>query len=310
MLKEKVLDTLFREEITQKELTLRLRASRSRMSEILKILENKGLIKRRKVSQRTVLVSLNHSRTLRIGILRSSEYVHVVGTLRGLADKIPFRVTVYENSMEALKELMTGAEDIVASPLISGYFFYLIDRSIKPVAGIARGGAGIIKRSDHGKIGTTPLSRMDKDSRELKDYEQVYFKSMGDMLLAYRKKEIEAAQIWEPFLSMNEGIKSPPNGVCCCLFTHGKSGQSINSFLSKYVENVQLADRKAVGRGKLSALSKLIGVKESDVAKSVDSYKFTTSISKTDLESQIESFGLPLVKEVESFLERSSKVPL
>ncbi|MEM0135097.1 MAG: MarR family transcriptional regulator, partial [Thermoplasmatales archaeon] len=173
MLKDKVLDLLFREDITQKELTSRFNSSRSRMSEVLKKLESQGVVTRRKVSQRTILVSLNHSRTLRIGILRSSEYFHVVSALESLGDRIPFRVTVYDNSLEALKALMTGDEDIVASPLISGYFFYLIDKSIKPIAGIAEGGSGLIKRREKGKIGTTPLSRMDRDSRDIGGYEQV-----------------------------------------------------------------------------------------------------------------------------------------
>ncbi len=310
MLREKVLELLFEEEITQKELTSRLRASRSRMSEVLKSLERQKLITRKRVSERTVLVSINHETTLRIGILRSSEYFHVVSTLRKLEKSIPYRIRVYENSLEALKELMTGSEDMVASPLISGYFFNLIDRSIRPVAGVASGGSGLIKRKEHGTIGTTPLSKMDKESREFGGFEQVYYKSVGEIIRAYKKREIDAAQIWEPFLSINEGMPGASKGLCCCLFVRGKTGGSIASFVEEYLRDVRDGPSPETRREIGGALSKLIGVKAKDVLDSIGSYRFTTTVSKSDLENQIASFGLPLVREVENFLEGTPKIPI
>ena len=310
MLRERVLELLFEEELTQKELTSRLNSSRSRVSEVLSLLERKGLIVRRKVGQRTVVVSINHDRTLRVGILRSSEYAHIVSTLHDIEEKIPFRLRIYDNSLEALKELMMGNEDIIASPLISGYFFFLIDRNIRPVAGVARGGGGIIKRASRGKIGTTPLSTMDKESREFSDYRQVYFKSIEDILRAYRKGEIEAAQIWEPFLSMNGGEKSASKGMCCCIFSSGKRSRSLSEFLRVYLESVQrgLSDDRKMETSKL--MRDVIGVREEHIMRSMGSYDFTASVSLKDLEEQISSFGLPAVKGVENFIERCPKVPL
>lgn len=310
MLRDRVLDLLFKEDITQKELTSRLKSSRSRMSEVLRKLEAQHIITRKRVSQRTVLVSVNHSRTLRVGILRSSEYFHIVSTLVQLGKRIPFRLTVYDNSLEALKELMTGAEDMVASPLISGYFFYLIDRSIRPIAGVAEGGSGLIKRREAGKIGTTPLSRMDRDSRDFRNYEQVYFKSMDDMLHSYFKKEIDAAQIWEPFLTMNNGVKKRKEGLCCCIFIKGEQGYSLSTFLRVYKKKVGEPLKKEEKRGVAMVMSRMLKVGQEDVIKSLKSYRFTTLIGRSDLEKQIEAFGLPIVKEVDSFLERATKVPL
>ena len=310
MLRDRVLDLLFKEDITQKELTSRLNSSRSRISEVLRKLEAQHIITRKKVSQRTVLVSINHSRTLRVGILRSSEYFHIVSTLEHLGKRIPFRLTVYDNSLEALKELMTGAEDMVASPLISGYFFYLIDRSIRPIAGVAEGGSGLSKRRNEGKIGTTPLSRMDRDSRDFRDYEQVYFKSMDDMLRSYYKGEIDAAQIWEPFLTMNNGVKKRKEGLCCCIFTKGERGYSVSTFLREYKKKVGESLNKDKKKDIATVMGRVLKVGHEDVIRSLNSYHFTTLIDKSDLERQIEAFGLPIVKEVDSFLERAAKVPL
>ena len=310
MLREKVLDVLFGEEITQKELTSRLKSSRSRISEVLKQLEREKLINRKRVSERTVLVSLNHSRTLRVGIVRSSEYVHVVSALYELKERVPFRLKVYDNSLEALRDLVTGYQDIVASPMVSGYFFHLIDNNIKPIAGVAMGGAGLIKRSERGKIGTTPLSRMDKDSREYKNYERTYYKSIEDILHAYRKREIDAAEIWEPFLSMNKGIGKSPSGMCCCLFTQVNDRKSIDSFLENYLKSIEAGLPRTKRKWIANILGDLIGVREKAIDSSFDSYIFTASISRVDVENQIASFGLPKVKGVENFLERCSKVSL
>ncbi len=310
MLRERLLDILFREDVTQKELTSRTKGSRSRVSEILGKLEEEGLIRRRRIGKRTVVVSLNHSNTLRVGILKSSEYAYVLFALDKIRKEIPFKVTVYNNSLEALKGLMTGSEDIVASPLISGYFFHLIDKQIKPVSGIAKGGSGILKRRDRGKIGTTPLSRMDRDSREFRNYKQVYFNSVEEMLRSYKKGEIDAVQLWEPFVSMNGGIKNNPSGTCCCLFTHSKETRSIRIFLGTYSKLVSRPLTVKEKRNVSKMMHKILGVGEKGIFESLDSYIFTSLISREDVGRQVSAFGLPLGKEVDSFLERASEVSL
>jgi predicted transcriptional regulator len=308
MLKERILGILFDEEITQRELTTRLGSSRSRTSEVLKKLEEEGLIERRRISKRTILVSINHSKTLRVGILRSSEYALVISTLHSLGGRIPFKIRVYDNSLEALKDMMLGLTDMVASPLISGYFFHLTDRNVKPVAGIATGGSGILKRKESGFIGTTPLSKMDKDSRQFKNYTRIYYKSVDDILKAYGNGEIDAAAIWEPFLTMNGGIKNTSESICCCLFVMGEISPAVRLFLEKYVESVERGI-SAEERVEISRLmSPILGVKEGDVARSLDSYVFTVRVREEDARDQILSFGLPAGKEVSDFLERCPKV--
>lgn len=308
MLREEILDILFDREITQKELTTILKSSRSRVSEVLKELEGKGLVVRKRISQRTVSVSLNHDNTLRVGILRSSEYAFVVSALHALKAEIPFKVRVYDNSLEALRDLMIGLTDVVASPLISGYFFHLIDNNLRPVAGIARGGSGMLKRKERGLIGTTPLSKMDRESREFGNYSRIYYKSIEDILRGYGKGEVDAAVVWEPFLTMNKGIRNPIGGVCCCLFSLEKNTPSVNSFLRKYLELVDLGVTENNRREISTLLSSEINVPPTDIDKSLDSYEFSAAISKRDAEDQVTSFGLPIGREVDTFLERCARV--
>lgn len=307
MLSEKIIEILFREKITQRELTLRLKASRSRISEVLNSMEKKGLIKRSKISERTVIVSINHDTTIRLGILKSSEYGIVVSTLYRLRN-IPFQVQVYGNSLDALKDLLTGAIDIVASPLVSGYFFHLVDKGIKPLAGIATGGSGIIRKKDRGLIGTTPLSTMDRESREYKNYSQVYYKSIEGILNAYQNGEIEAASVWEPYLTMFNGTINPRKGMCCSLFFYKKTGDSVATFLHEYLERLKSFSLERERDGIASLMSSILNVDEKIVSKSLKSYIFTSKISRNDLEDQLRIFGLPVGKEVDDFLEGCPEV--
>lgn len=311
MLREKILDLLFEEKLTQREITLRVGASRSRVSELLDELENEKLIERKRISERTVLVSINRDRILRLGILKSSEYAVVVLSLSHLSEEVPFKIRVYDNSLDALKDLMTGYLDMVASPLISGYFFYLIDNDIKPIAGVAYGGSGILKGGPKKMvIGTTPLSKMDEESRGSKGYTQVYYNSIEEILRAFQRGDIDAAQIWEPYVTIYGASRSISDKMCCSLFTDRAPTHAMNQFLAAYHETLKHKlngeDREEASR----ILSGLLEIDPSVISLSTDSYRFSSRISKEDLQDQIRKFGLPAGREVDGFLERYSKISI
>lgn len=308
MLKEKILKLLFDERVTQSEISRRLKASRSRVSEVLKELETKEFIRRTQISQRTVLVSINEDKTLRLGILKSSEYAVVLLALNKLNGVIPFRVKVYDTSLDALKDLMTGSADLVASPLISGYFFHLINRDIRPLAGIAYGGSGIVRRGNGGRIGTTPLSKMDEESRKSGRYSQVYYKKIEDMMDAFRDEEIDAAQLWEPYLTLLNGERNRSKSMCCALFAARSPSNAIRKFLDQYLKDLKKSFTKIDKRNASEMLSEILMLDEELILKSLDSYKFSPIIRREDLKYQIRSFGLPVGREMEDFLEGCSEV--
>ncbi len=302
--REKILEFLMDGKRTQREISLSLGSSRSRISEILSDLENVGLVRREKVSDRTVLVSINREKVLRVGMLKSSEYAAVVLALKRVEKAVMVRIRLYDNSLEALKDLLTGSLDLVASPLISSYFFYLIDNNIKPISGISKGGSGMLMRNNEGLLGTTPISSMERESRERKSFRLVYYKSIEDMLDAYSKKEVDAISIWEPYLSMFKGVKNPKEKGCCVLINSGGLTESARIFFREYKK---IIPRMNSGKLRIEAseiLSELLHVKVRDVLTSLDSYIFTTEIDKDDLREQIKMMGLPEDSNVDKFLER------
>ncbi|MGC8644942.1 MAG: hypothetical protein ACP5UO_01580 [Thermoplasmata archaeon] len=310
MLRDKIVDILFSGGRTQREITSLTHSSRSRVSEVLGDLESEGFVTRTRVGGRTVVVSLNKERTLRVGILKSSEYFHVISALDSLGGRVLSRIRVYDNSLEALKSLVLGSEDIVASPLVSGYFFHLVDENVKPIAAVAKGGSGILRRKGSGLIGTTPLSSMDRESMSLGVYKRVYFKSVEDIVRAFNRGEIDAASVWEPFLSMNGGTAGKPDGVCCCIYSKDEATRAVQDFLLEYFSSI-LRGAECEGRPRIcEKLASLLGVAKEDVERSLRSYVFTERVEREDAVEQIARFGFSVEKGVDSFLEKCPKVPL
>ncbi|MGC8655251.1 MAG: MarR family transcriptional regulator [Thermoplasmata archaeon] len=308
--KEKILDLLYGGKITQRELCSRIGLSRSRVSEILGEMERDRLITRERVSDRTVIVSLNEENLLRIGILRSSEYAPVVLALENMPRHILWNIKVYDNSLEALKDLIIGGLDIVASPVISAFFFNLIDENVKPVAGIASGGSGMLKRNDKGVLGTTPLSKMERESRDRKNYKLTYFNNIESLIRSYSEGKIDAASVWEPYLTKYGGEKKAPEEICCSLITYRNKWKSLEKFLEEYKNAVCSMEDQARRKEASLLLSKIIGEDYNLILKSLDSYKFSISIDKEDVRRQINAMGIPESGKIDEFLRRYNEISI
>jgi len=308
--KEKILDLLYDGKITQRELCSRIGLSRSRVSEILGEMERENLITRERISDRTVIVSLNEENLLRIGILRSSEYAPVVLALENIPKNILWNIKVYDNSLEALKDLITGRLDMVASPLISAFFFNLIDENVKPVAGIASGGSGILKRNDKGILGTTPLSKMERESRDRKNYKLTYFNNIESIIKSYLEGEIDAASVWEPYLTKYGGEKNSSKEICCSLITYRNKWKSLEKFLVEYRTAVRSMEDQSKRKEASMLLSKIIGEDGDLIFKSLDSYKFSFSIDKEDVKKQVYAMGIPESGKIDKFLGRYDEISI
>ncbi len=309
-IKDRIIETLFEGKITQRELSSKVGLSRSRVSEILTEMEKNGIITRMRVSDRTVIVSLNKDNLLRVGILRSSEYAPVILALYSLPESILWRIKVYGNSLEALRDLIVGDLDVVASPVISAFFFHLIDENIKPVAGIASGGSGLLKRNDRGLLGTTPLSKMERESRDRKNYKLVYYRDIESILKSYDEHKIDAAFIWEPYLTKFGGEKSALGEVCCSIITSRETWSSFSIFMREYKKSIELINIYSERLKASHLLSKIIGEDEHLILKSLDSYKFSTEIKKDDVRNELMAMGIPENDRLDIFLRRYNEISI
>ncbi len=295
-LADRILDFLSTGEKTQVEISRALGLSRSRTSEILSELEIQGKIVRRKISERTIEVRLNRDSNLIVGILPSSEYVYLIEAMEDLG--LNYILKIFNNSLEGFKELILGHIDILASPLVSGYIFFLLDERIKPIMGIAMGGGGVIKRSNQGLLGTTPFSKMDRLSRQQSGFQIVYYKGIEELLQAYEQRKVDAISIWEPYLTLYGGEPENIKETCCALFGNLDKDHR-EKLIRKYSELT--ASKLAPERG-IKIISSKLGLEPDLIEKSLKSYKFDHSISKDDLERQLKALGIGMAKNLGDFL--------
>jgi Predicted transcriptional regulator len=300
-LADKILEFLSTGEKTQVEISRALGLSRSRTSEILSELEIQGKIIRRKISERTIEVKINRDSNLIVGILPSSEYVYLIEAIEDLG--LNYILKIFNNSLEGFKELILGQIDILASPLVSGYIFFLLDERIKPIMGIARGGGGIIKKSDRGILGTTPFSKMDRLSRQKKGFQIVYYKGIEELLEAYGKGKVDAISIWEPYLTLYGGKPENNHETCCALF-----GNVLNDLKEKLIiKYVELTESNSKPERGIKVISEKLGFEPKIIEKSLKSYEFDHSISKDDLEKQLRALGIGMAKNLGDFLGNGHK---
>ncbi|MEM0022068.1 MAG: MarR family transcriptional regulator [Archaeoglobaceae archaeon] len=119
--------------ILQSEIAKTLNLSKSTVSDILSELEEKKLIVREEISQKSYRVWLAKyypgaiEGMVRVGILKASEYGKVVYA----GEKVGAIFKVYKNALEATKDLVHGVTDIVASPFITQAFFRSFNEEFK-----------------------------------------------------------------------------------------------------------------------------------------------------------------------------------
>ncbi len=160
------------EGVLQSNIHKALGVSKSRVSEVLKELENSGVIVRLKVgNQYLIKVRRNEGKevglrkVLRLGIVWSSEYPFITLFAKYLERSLGYflDVLVYTNALEATWALANGDIDLVLSPLITQLYAYSLTKSLKIIGGGAYGGSFILEnpRADKELIASSELSAMD-----------------------------------------------------------------------------------------------------------------------------------------------------
>ncbi|MEM4702820.1 MAG: MarR family transcriptional regulator, partial [Archaeoglobaceae archaeon] len=211
--------------VPQSEIVRKLNLSKSTVSEILSKLEEKRIVVRREVSQKSYHVWLLKYHPgaikgiLRIGILKASEYARIVGA----GEKVEAIFKVYRNGIEATRDLVHGVVDVLASPFITQTFFGVLMKNIKIFRVVAMNGSGVAI-SDGKGFGCSEFSTME---RILRKYLKVkglkgeifFFDSPEEMI--ERIQGLKGIAIWEPYLSMFERVERfndvLGDFICCSL---------------------------------------------------------------------------------------------
>jgi predicted transcriptional regulator len=216
-------------EIYQSDLVRQTGYSRSRVSEVLSSLEERGLIRRAPLGKNFKVIPVvtpgkkkthamtikAHKKNLILGIIRASEYPFVLPFEKLLRERmgITLQFVLYDNGIDLVRDLSQFRLDIGIAPVLTHFVFHSIGSPIKMVAPAGSGGATILvnqssRRSGKGefKVATTKLSTMEMMLRSSMNSGDVpknsvvnYYPSPKQMIGAALLGEVDAACMWEPY---------------------------------------------------------------------------------------------------------------
>jgi len=155
------------EGILQSEISRVLGVSKSVVSEVLRRLEERGVIVRERVAGKSYRVWLSEfspkpvEGLMRVGILRASEYPHILLACRDLGA----RVKVFDSAIDLTRSLSFGSIDIGVSPFVTQTLFALTLRSIKIHCVVAYNGSGLVM-----KKGVEKCRRFGEDEKQIYRY--------------------------------------------------------------------------------------------------------------------------------------------
>lgn len=263
----------------QSEIARKLNLSKSTVSEILSFLEEKKIIARAEVSPKSYRVWLSKfypqpiEGVLRIGILKASEYVRVVSA----GKRVGAIFKVYQNGIEATKDLVHGLVDVVASPFVTQAFFGVLMKNITIFRPVAMNGSGIVfgNGSDFGCSEFSTMERILRKFMKLRGINERirYFSSAEDMIVEL--PNLRGVAIWEPYLTMLSGKVEHFSSIlgdflCCSLAVNNefleKNRDIFDSFIDEY-------DKSSPKDG-IEDLAELIGFSGDLIDRSLLSYNF------------------------------------
>jgi len=157
--------------IPQSHIHRALRASKSRVSEILCELESEGLITRVIIGKSKIIyvnpgifekyVETQH-RVLKIGIVYSSEYLFIGGLVKRLRKRgFNVEILVYRDGLRAARALAEGAVHIALSPLVGQLYFYPTYRTYRVILAGLQGGFRVVYKKGSSSVYSSMISTMD-----------------------------------------------------------------------------------------------------------------------------------------------------
>ncbi len=280
--------------ILQSDLPKILNASKSRISELLSDLEKQGIIIRKKEAGKNLKVWLKEysEGSTKIGVLKAVEYAKLISS----GD---YTFIIYSNAIDLTRDLALGKIDIGASPLVTQVMFGVMMKTIAIKTVVAENGSGIVFGDATNKIfATTEMSAMEMNLRAVRDklgIKGFMYCQSPDCLIS-SLPEVEGIAIWEPYFTSIKRDKISfkeleGNYPCCTLGFNKNYLQKNEEFVKMFLRDFEKAEVD------VEKVSVLFGFDETDVKKSLKSYKFNPSYEFEDLVEYMKRGGIEISTE-------------
>ncbi|BAB59745.1 hypothetical protein [Thermoplasma volcanium GSS1] len=289
--------------------------SKSTVSEALKDLEEKGIIKRRTIGGKIKHVWLAEyypyydEKLLRIGCLRSTEYVKFVSVAKNYSESkgIDLIVRFYDDAISLMNDLSQGLLEFALAPIFTEIIYSISNRNSIILGAVASGGSGVYKNvnCNCGKILTSESSSMMILAREFaktrKISEIAIFKDPRRAIKDYESFKAEYIVIWEPYASKIMGEKMASfsdvlDSFPCC----GISVSENNRENRTLIEIVRLYKRSrfTAREDVIDIFAKSTSVSPKTAKASLENYIWDIKFYRSDLKKYLEFIGYPPIEEI------------
>ncbi len=313
-IEEKILKLLESGETLQSSIYKALSVSKSRVSEVLKDLEERNIIKRQKIGKNYIISLSSYAKGtenfIKIGIIKSSEYGYIIPLRKILKERgVDLEIKVYDSGIGVMKDLIMGRLDFGISPAISQIFFAYAGFPVKIIAPAGSGGGYLFSnvKDEKPKALSSRLSTMEMmlrtaiNSSIIRDPAQVsYFDDPMEAISDYLKGKADTITVWEPFAGMlrAEGMReaykySEMEHYCCTLSAHSSLKENIiERFKKDFYKSVNLYEKNR--ESYIFAYSALLGLPYGLVEGSLNDYRYHHDLDLKLLERQLAYAGVTI----------------
>lgn len=290
-----------------------VKASKSRISEVLRELEREGLILRTTVGRSKIIYVhpgfSEHQpslirKQLKLGIVYSSEYLFLGYFVKELSrHNIRVNVVVTKDGLSTTKAVAEGVLDLAFSPLVGQLYLYPVYRTYKIVQGGLQGGFRVLHKPGKNVVYSSMISTMDYVrhyvlKRGLIDAEKtVYFDDSSKVYDIVKNGGYVVA--WHPiYLHLKElgfrEVITPQDldiDFCCTLAisrtVNDRYYRLIKKAYAKAIESYRKNPEKFI-----EYYSMVTGISVSTLKNAVKEYKVSSEINKKTYERVINVYSL------------------
>ncbi len=324
-IEKKILDILREagpEGIYQTDLVKRTGYSKGWVSEVLYKMEKNGLIRRISDKGKTKRIILSKyldpkiGRVVRVGFVRSSEYIFVPHWIKRLKDKgLTVELELYSRVMDVVRDIARGLIHLGFAPIYTVAIYRRLDFPVRAIAGVSLNGARLFTRGDRGDlgvIGTSELSTMHTvvgsyifASRA--EFARVeYYGSPDEAIQNFMGGRYDSLAIWEPYATMIENKAAKYRGIrfedhigdyqCCILISHRSLDyRDIDLILDPYIESIKMVEK---AQSDLSQkYSRIINIDRYLIERSIKSYIYTPYIDRQQITGIFRNNPVSIVSE-------------
>ncbi|MEM0438663.1 MAG: hypothetical protein DJ555_01360 [Desulfurococcaceae archaeon] len=288
--------------VIQAEIYKTLGLSKSWVSEILSLMEKRGLIVRTKGPGKTLVVKLSKyadpasGRTIVVGLVPSIEYLPLPVMMKKLGDQ-GYRVepSLRRSVVDVAIGFMKGEFHIAYLPIYTLAVMRQLGAEFKILGAVALGGASIVghRTPDVDKIFTSMLSTMEVlamaylRTHGLDHTYTKYYRDPRDVVETISKDHRSVAVLWEPYslIAEAEGLRRTPltniigDYHCCLLIARGNMHPDIIELIANaHRESIETLGRNIEFASQI--FSRIVGIEPHIIVKASNEYKYTYHIEK------------------------------